>query len=258
MARDRDWIGAEVVGSRIDALGWSECLDRIIGWAARRESRYVCLCNVHSVVTARRAPEFGRVLNEADLAAPDGAPIAWRLRMLGFRGQPRISGSELMSGCCARAAQEGLAVLLYGGSPETLRRLAARLVRRFPGIQIAGCISPPFRELTADEDAQVTRAIEGSGARIVFVGLGCPKQEEWMAGHRGRIRAVMIGVGAAFDFHAGVVRRAPRWMRQAGLEWLHRLLSEPRRLWRRYFVTNTLFLAYLFGEVVDGRRQGNR
>ncbi|MBI3916642.1 MAG: WecB/TagA/CpsF family glycosyltransferase [Betaproteobacteria bacterium] len=258
MARNRDRIGADIVGSRIDALDWSECVDRIIGWAARRESRYVCMCNVHSVVTARRNPGFGQVLNEADLAAPDGAPLAWRLRMLGFRGQPRISGSELMSKCCARAAQQGLAVFLYGGSAETLQRLAARLVRRFPGIQIAGCIAPPFRKLAADEDAQVTRAIEGSGARIVFVGLGCPKQEEWMAGHRGRIRAVMIGVGAAFDFHAGVVRRAPRWMQQAGLEWLHRLLSEPRRLWRRYFVTNTLFLAYLFGDLVGGRRQGNR
>lgn len=258
MARSRDRTGANVVGSHIDALGWSEYLERIIGWASRRESRYVCLCNVHSVVTARRDPEFGRVLGEADLATPDGTPVAWRLRMLGFRGQPRISGSDLMSRCCARAAQEGLGVFLYGGGAETLQRLAARLVRQFPGIQIAGCIAPPFRKLAPNEDAQVVRAIEGSGARIIFVALGCPKQEQWMAAHRGRIHAVMIGVGAAFDFHAGVVRRAPRWMQQAGLEWLHRLLSEPRRLWRRYFVTNTLFLAYLCGEVVGGRGRGDR
>ena len=201
-----------------------------------------------------RDPGLGRVINGADLAAPDGAPVAWRLRMPGFARQQRINGPDLMWKCCAGAAEEGLPVFLYGSTPATLRHLCAYLAREFPRLTIAGCYAPPFRPLTPKEDAQVVRVIEESGARVVFVGLGCPKQEVWMAAHRGRIRAVMIGVGAAFDYHAGVVRRAPRWMRDAGLECLHRLVSEPRRLWRRYFVTNTLFLAYIASEMITGWR----
>lgn len=254
MTRNRKRIGGEVLGRRIDALDWRQCLDRIFGWAARRESRYVCMCNVHSVVTACHDPGLGRVINGADLAAPDGAPVAWRLRTLGFAQQQRINGPDLMWKCCAGAAEEGLPVFLYGSTAATLRRLREHLEREFPRLPIAGSYAPPFRALTAKEDARVVKAIEDSGARVVFVGLGCPKQEIWMAEHRGRIRAVMIGVGAAFDYHAGVVRRAPRWMRDAGLEWLHRLVSEPRRLWRRYFVTNTLFLAYLASEMFTGWR----
>lgn len=243
-----------VLGSHVDAVDWPQSVERIIEWASKRQSRYVCLCNVHSIVTARRNPRFNRVINGADLAAPDGAPIAWYLRWRGFAKQERISGSELMWKCCARAAEEGLSVFLYGGSPETLKRLSLRLIRAFPTLKLAGCHAPPFRPLTAEEDARVVRSIENSKAQIVFVSLGCPKQEAWMAAHRSRILAVMIGLGAAFDFHAGMAKRAPLWMQDAGLEWLHRLLSEPRRLWRRYLVTNTLFCAYLLGELVHGRR----
>lgn len=255
MVDGRDRAGASVLGSHIDAVGWGDCLDRIFAWASRRESRYVCMCNVHSVVTARRDRAFGEVINAADLAAPDGAPVAWRLRALGYPGQQRICGPELMLKCCGRAAAEGLPVFLYGGTANVLRRLSARLAREFPRMKLAGCYAPPFRELTPEEDALVVRAINESGAGIVLVALGCPKQEAWIARHRGRIRAVMIGVGAAFDFFAGVTPRAPRWMRDAGLEWLYRLATEPRRLGSRYLVTNTLFLAYLAGETLGlGRR----
>jgi N-acetylglucosaminyldiphosphoundecaprenol N-acetyl-beta-D-mannosaminyltransferase len=255
MAGDRHRVGAKVLGAHIDAVGWRQCLDRIAGWASRRESRYVCACNVHSVVTACRDPEFREIVNGADLAIPDGAPIAWWLRRLEFPGQRRISGPELMWECCARAAEEGLSVFLYGCTAETLERLSGRLSRAFPNLKLAGCHAPPFRTLTAPEDAAVARRIEDSGAQIVFVALGCPRQEAWMAAHRFRIPAVMIGVGAAFEYHAGIRRRAPRWMRNAGLEWLYRVLSEPRRLWRRYLVTNTLFCIYLLGELVRGRRE---
>jgi N-acetylglucosaminyldiphosphoundecaprenol N-acetyl-beta-D-mannosaminyltransferase len=249
--------GAWVIGSHIEAVGWAECLARIGEWATMRSSRYVCLCNVHSLVTARRDPAFRRIIGRADLAAPDGAPVAWCLRRLGYPGQPRISGPDLMWRCCARAAALRLPVFLYGGYPATLARLAARLKSEFPGLEIAGCEAPPFRLPTAGEDAATVRAIARSGARIVFVALGCPRQEAWMAAHRGSVPAVMMGVGAAFDFHAGSLRRAPRWMQRAGLEWLHRLAAEPRRLWRRYLVTNTLFAAYLLGErLTAGRKKG--
>jgi len=160
----------------------------------------------------------------------------------------------LMWKSCARAAGSGVSIFLYGSGPETLRRLSARLVHEFPRLTIAGCYSPPFRPLTPGEDTEGVKAINDSGAGIVFVSLGCPKQETWMAEHRGRISAVMVGVGAAFEFHAGTMKRAPRWMQDVGLEWLHRLMSEPRRLWRRYFVTNSLFLAFLAVESLAPRR----
>jgi N-acetylglucosaminyldiphosphoundecaprenol N-acetyl-beta-D-mannosaminyltransferase len=249
-------VGASVLGSHIDAMDWDECLKRIMDWAAAGVSGYVCLCNVHSVVTARREPAFRHIIAAADLAAPDGAPVAWCLRRMGFRGQPRISGPDLMWKSIARAAVERQPVYLYGGNPETLQRLAERLKREFPALKLAGCHSPPFRSLTSGEDEAIVREIGRSGARLVFVSLGCPRQEAWMADHRGRIGAVMIGVGAAFDFHAGVAKRAPSWMRNAGLEWAHRLLSEPRRLWRRYLVTNTLFCAYLLGDRLGLRHGG--
>jgi N-acetylglucosaminyldiphosphoundecaprenol N-acetyl-beta-D-mannosaminyltransferase len=255
MTGDAGSRGATVLGARIDAVGWRECLDRIAAWASAGESRCVCLCNVHSVVSARRQPAFGRVLDAADFALPDGAPIAWALRRQGFAGQPRLSGPDLMWRCCARAARDRLPVFLYGASAVTLRRLGARLTREFPGLELAGALAPPFRPLTSEEDARAVRAIAASGARIVFVALGCPKQEIWMAAHRGAIGAVTIGVGAAFDFHAGTLRRAPRWMQDCGLEWLHRLLAEPRRLWRRYLATNTLFVAYLVADLCGGRRR---
>lgn len=232
-----------VLSTLIDAVSWDQAIDRIRHWAGRRESRYVCITNAHSVVTATREPDFGRVLEMADLVTPDGAPVAWMLRRQGFAAQERINGPDLMWRYCSTAAARGEVIFLYGGTRETLDRLQKRLTGAFPGLTIGGAISPPFRPLSSGEDAQHVEQINASGAGTVWVGLGCPKQERWMATHKGRINAVMVGVGAAFDYHAGTVRRAPLWMQRRGLEWLHRLTSEPSRLWKRYLVTNTLFVA---------------
>lgn len=231
-----------VLGAPIDAIDWEDALARIRLWAQSRESRYVCICNVHSVVTAGQDGDFARVIAGADMATPDGAPVAWMLRRLGFAGQQRINGPDLMWKYCAQAAQRQESIFLYGSSEETLAILQQRLLTAFPGLHIAGAISPPFRVLSAEEDAADVARINASGAGTLWVSLGCPKQEKWMAAHRGRVNAVMIGVGAAFDYHAGTVERAPLWMQQSGLEWLHRLASEPGRLWKRYLVTNTLFV----------------
>lgn len=231
-----------VLTAPIDALTWDSALARISNWAAKRESRYVCICNVHSVVTTGQDNDFGRVVAEADMATPDGAPVAWMLKHLGFPNQQRINGPDLMWKYCELAASRGEAIFLYGGMPATLALLQARLLVEFPGLKIAGTYSPPFRALTAEEDNAAVEMMNASGAGTVWVSLGCPKQEKWMAAHRGRINAVMIGVGAAFDYHAGTISRAPAWMQNAGLEWLHRLASEPGRLWKRYLVTNTLFI----------------
>lgn len=238
-------IGAPILDSFIDAISWREVMDVLLQWAKGRQSSYVCVCNVHVLVTAKQDPEFLRIVNAADMATPDGMPLAWVLRRIGFQHQERINGPDLMWRLCGQAAEKGLSIFLYGSTPETLGRLIDNLKIAFPQLAIAGVHSPPFRLLSDEEDQEIIELINGSGAHIMFVGLGCPKQEFWMATHRGKIRAVMIGVGAAFDCHAGTVTRAPIWMQRSGLEWLFRLIYEPKRLWKRYLVTNSLFLIYL-------------
>ena len=244
---------APVLGAPIDVINAAQAVARIAQWAAGHESRVVCICNAHSVVTAAQDPSFLGVIQRADLATPDGAPVAWMLRRQGATGQTRVSGPDLMLDYCAHAAATGQPVYLLGSTPETLARLQQRLHQRWPALQIAGAASPPFRPLSDAEDAQIVQAINASGAGTVWVSLGCPKQEQWMDAHRGRVQAVMIGVGAAFDFHAGSVARAPAWMRNNGLEWLHRLASEPRRLWRRYAITNTAFILLAARQLLSGQ-----
>lgn len=232
-----------VLSAQIDILSWGDALSRLHTWAAGQESRYVCICNVHSVVTANQDPAFQSVVNQADMATPDGMPVAWALRRKGFAGQQRINGPDLMWRYCQQAEASGQSVYFYGSTDSTLALLLDKLKVVFPKLIVGGDYSPPFRALTDDEDAAVVERINASGAGVVFVSLGCPKQEMWMAAHRGKIHAVMIGVGAAFDYHAGTIKRAPLWMQNAGLEWFYRLVSEPRRLWRRYLVTNSIYMA---------------
>lgn len=239
---DTGRVRGNVIGAPIDALTWDQAINRISSWSRARDSRVVCICNAHSVVSARQDPNFAQVIREADMATPDGAPVAWMLRRLGHAQQQRINGPDLMWRYLEHAQLRGESVFFYGNTESTLAKLRVRLLAAFPALNIAGAISPPFHALTADEDAAIVEQINASGAGVVFVSLGCPKQERWMAEHRGRVKAVMIGVGAAFDFHAGTTKRAPSWMQNGGLEWLHRLLSEPRRLAKRYVVTNTLFI----------------
>lgn len=193
---------------------------------------------------------------DATLAVPDGQPLVWALRLLGHRRATRVYGPDLMEKTCARCAQKGIPVYLYGGrSPEALRLLESRLRERFPGLPIAGGFSPPFRQLDAAEREQVAGEINRSGAQIVWVGTGQPKQELWMHRMRPLLAApLLVGVGAAFDFHAGIVSQAPRWMRRAGLEWCYRLSREPRRLWRRYLTQNPRFIAAFARQWLGARR----
>jgi N-acetylglucosaminyldiphosphoundecaprenol N-acetyl-beta-D-mannosaminyltransferase len=245
--------GEPVLEAYIDVLSWDDAIGRIMRWGAARESRYVCICNVHSVVTTTQDIEFKLAVNNADMATPDGAPIAWVLRRRGHAAQERINGPDLMWRYLKEAESAGQTVFFYGSTDDTLARLRTVLKQQFPQLRIGGAYSPPFRSLTREEDDAVVHMINDSGANVVFVGLGCPKQEKWMAEHRGRIRAVMVGVGAAFDYHSGVVKRAPLWWQQNGLEWLYRLGSEPRRLFKRYAVTNTLFIVGLVRQFVTSK-----
>lgn len=247
--------GAYVLDTHIDAISWEDVLSRVVSWGAHHQSRYITLCNVHSVVTASQSDEFNQVLNNADLALPDGAPVAWALRREGYAQQRRINGPDLTWRYLAIAEKIGQSVFFYGSNEDTLAKLLARIKKQFPKLQIAGMVAPPYRELTPEEDQAYVDQINQSGANVLFVGLGCPKQEAWMAAHRGRIRAVMIGVGAAFDYHAGTIQRAPKWMQRMGMEWLHRLASEPRRLAKRYAVTNTVFILRMLKTVLVGNQQ---
>ena len=242
-----------VLGQRLDATDYADATARVIDWANRGESRYVCLSNVHMVMQGWDDPNFRQIINAADLITTDGVPLVWCLRALGLPLAVRVYGPDLTLHVCAAAAQQQLAIGLYGGTAQSLKEFAALLQSRFPAIEIACSIAPPFRPLTEAEDATYTKQLAESGARILFVGIGCPKQEIWMSEHRGRLNMPMLGVGAAFDFHAGRVKQAPAWLQAIGLEWLFRLLMEPRRLWRRYAWHNPRFVLFFIEQLLRGR-----
>ncbi len=238
-----------VVGVGVSATSYHDTADAIREWVEEqreipsRPARYICVTSVHGIITAREAPAFRDILNDADIVTPDGMPVVWAMRSFGVRNQERVYGPDLMLALCQQAAEFGHRVFLYGARPETLESLQATLVRRCPGLQIVGLISPPFRPLTPAEDLVYVRKIQESRADLVFVGLSTPKQERWMQSHRLSLPGtILVGVGAAFDFHAGRIRQAQGWIRRAGLEWLFRLLMEPRRLWKRYLLTTPKFL----------------
>lgn len=244
-----------VLGMRVDATSYGDGARRVVGWAAERRGRYVCVANVHMTMEAHDDPGFRGLVNDADLVTPDGMPLVWVLRRLGVADATRVYGPTLTLHVCDLAAREGVPVGFYGGRPEAIERLVPHLRSRFPALRVAFAESPPFRPLTADEDAAVVSRIVGSGARILFVGLGCPKQERWMAAHRGQLPLVQLGVGAAFDFHAGLVRQAPPALQRAGLEWAFRLAMEPRRLAGRYLRHNPRFVWNVAGELLRARRR---
>lgn len=249
----RDETQVSVLGMRVDPTSYREVTEKVIAWAQVGESRYVCVANVHMVMEAYDDPVFRNIVNSADLVTPDGMPLVWMLRRQGFPEQERVYGPELTLRVCQAAAEEGVPVGFYGGKPEVLRALVDQLKRRFPLLKVAYAYSPPFRPLSRAEEQEVIQAIRASGARILFVGLGCPKQERWMAAHKGRVPAVMLGVGAAFDIHAGRVRQAPLWVQKLGLEWLFRLVQEPRRLWSRYFKHNPRFMMLVLVGALRGK-----
>jgi N-acetylglucosaminyldiphosphoundecaprenol N-acetyl-beta-D-mannosaminyltransferase len=238
-----------IIGTGISVTSYEEVAAVVGNWlsgnASARESRarYICVTSVHGIVTARHDPELRSVLNEADVATPDGMPVVWALRSFGAKGQQRVYGPTLMLRLCEAAARRSHRIFLYGGRPEVLPALCEQLKARFRELMIVGTYSPPFRPPTADEEEHVKQMIRDSGADLVFVGISTPKQEKWMATHQRDFPGkVLVGVGAAFDFHAKRVRQAPSWMQRAGLEWFFRLLMEPARLWKRYLLITPQFL----------------
>jgi len=244
-----------VLGVRVSSINMSIAMETIEGWIERGEPNYVTVADVNSIMVGQSDPGFLRIHNKAGMVTPDGMPIVWLGRYNGNKNVERVYGPDLMLALCEKSITNGYRHYLYGGNEGAPDLLKSRLEQRFPGIKIVGTYSPPFRALSNEEDEKVIKTINGAKPDIVWVGLGAPKQERWMAEHVGQLGVpVLIGVGAAFDFNAGLKKQAPLWMQKSGLEWLFRLVTEPRRLWRRYLRNNPLFILLVIRQALGLKR----
>jgi len=235
-----------VLGVGVSAVNMTTARAHIGGWIRDGRTEYVCVTGVHGVMESQRQEDVKRIHNRAGLVVPDGMPLVWLLKLAGHCYVTRVYGPDLMLAVFADTVATRATHFLYGSSETVLANLQRNLTRRFPNVTIVGALSPPFRALTESEDQEIVERINQSNPDIIWVGLSTPKQERWMAEHRDRLKApVLIGVGAAFDFHAGLKAQAPRFLQKLGLEWLFRLCTEPRRLWRRYLMNNPAFVALI-------------
>lgn len=250
------FLRVNILGVGISAITLQQAVDRIAYWIDNQERQYVCVCTVHTVMECRRDERMRSAVNRAGLATPDGMPLVWLSRWWQKQAQvERVYGPDLMLALCQYSVERGYTHYFYGGAAGVPELLAQKLSRRFPGLKVAGAYSPPFRPLTSAEDTEIIEQINQAAPDVVWVGLGTPKQDLWMAAHRDSLTApVLIGVGAAFDFHTGRIPQASRWMQRSGLEWLFRLWHEPRRLWLRYLVYNPLFIVLVAAQVLKLRR----
>ena len=244
-----------VLGVGVSVLNLESAVGIVLRWIRERGSaRYICVTGVHGVMESQRDESLRRIHNWASLVTPDGMPMVWLGRLNGRRDMRRVYGPDLMLAICQASPERGISHYFYGGAEGVPEMLAAKLQERCPGLFVAGVYSPPFRSLTFTEDEKVVQRINEVEPDIVWVGLSTPKQERWMAEHVGKLNApLLIGVGAAFDFHAGLKKQAPKWMQRNGLEWLYRLLSEPRRLGRRYLINNPWFVLLVLAQALKLR-----
>lgn len=236
MMRETIFTTAVTTGSYVSFL------DEMIRLADGKKSAYVCFANAHMVVESYRDAHFNRVVNEADIVTPDGKPLSVFLRLFKKIKQDRVCGMDVLPDLLRKAADNGKSVYFYGTTDAVLQQISDKANHEFPSLRIAGTYSPPFRTLSAEEKTDIINMINGTTPDFVFVALGCPKQEKWMAEHKGKINACMLGLGQAFQVYAGLEKRLPKWMRDLSLEWVYRFYLEPRRLWKRYFYTNSIFL----------------
>lgn len=244
-----------ILGVGISAINMAQALDQVACWIEQRQQEYVVVCPVHTVMLTQSDPDYRALVNRAGMVTPDGMPLVFLSRRMNHKHVGRVYGPDLMLALSEFSVSRGYRHYYYGGAEGVPELLADTLAQRYAGLQVVGTCSPPFRALTPEEDQAIVDRINAAEPDIVWVGLGCPKQDIWMAEHRAKLNApVLIGVGAAFDFLSGRKRQAPRWMQRSGLEWFHRLLSEPRRLWHRYLVYNPLFVYFVLLQMVGLRR----
>lgn len=232
----------EILKTNINVTNMSETIKYIGGHLDDLRGKYICVSNVHTTVMSYENEEYRKIQNSAAMALPDGAPLSSYSRRRGYKQAQRVTGPDLMLELFAVSREKGYRHYFYGATEETLQSMRKVIERDYPGMEIAGMYAPPFRTLTPQEDAGIVEKINNSRPDFIWIGLGAPKQEEWMYQHMGQLQGVLIGVGAGFDYLAGYIKRAPHWMQKMSLEWLYRLLQDPRRLWRRYFTSNVKFI----------------
>lgn len=247
----------DVIGFPVTAMPFQQQIALMTTWAKQRCSKAVCIGNVHMLIEAYKQADFADVLRKADLVTPDGMPLVWMLRLLGATNQDRVAGLDVLAGLCTTASENQISVYFLGSQRAILDRMRVRLEQEFPDLQIAGMEPLPFRPLTPEEDEALIQAVNQSSAGFVFVALGCPKQETWIAQHKGKINAVMVGLGGAFPVYAGIHKRAPSVVRSMGFEWLYRLVQEPRRLWGRYKSTIPIFIWLACKQLITSDRQAS-
>lgn len=247
-------IHSTVLSMKVNVINKDKTVEQVIDWMPEKRSKYICVSNVHMCMETFDSEEFRNVVNNADLVIPDGRPILWAQKLLGFKDAEQVRGQDITEALCRVSNESELKIGLYGGASEVvLQKVITSLCATYPNIKIVYSYSPPFRPLTTEESNDIANNINNAGVDVLFVGIGCPKQEIWMATHKGKVNAVMLGVGAVFDFISGEKKHAPRWMQKLGLEWLFRLVSEPKRLWKRYFKQNPRFIWYLTRQVIFNR-----
>jgi N-acetylglucosaminyldiphosphoundecaprenol N-acetyl-beta-D-mannosaminyltransferase len=236
----------KVLGLRVDVTSLDQATEYVIQRSQTDKNGYVCAANVHMCMESHDDEGFQKIVNGAALVVPDGKPLVWWMRAFGINNAKHVRGPDLFLSICDKASKHRIPIGLYGGTQDALAKLQEFFGRQLPALEIACAISPPFRKLTKNEKNEFLETINKSGAKILFLGLGCPKQERWMAHNKDRVNALMVGVGAAFDFYAGTKKIAPIWMIKLGLEWLYRLTTEPGRLWKRYLMNNPRFVFHFF------------
>jgi N-acetylglucosaminyldiphosphoundecaprenol N-acetyl-beta-D-mannosaminyltransferase len=248
-----------VISMNVDVTNLSNALDRIEQLAINQAGSYVCISNVHMCMEVFDSSEFESVVNNADLVIPDGRPLSWAQKLLSHSEAEQVRGQDIMNAVCQQSGIKSLNIGLYGGSSdELLQQVVTELQTSYPDINITFSYSPPFRPLTDEEDQGIIHKINDADVNVLFVGIGCPKQERWMAAHKESLNCVMLGVGAAYDFIAGSKKHAPRWVQRVGLEWLFRFCSEPQRLWKRYLQQNPRFVYYFTKQLINHKLGRNK
>lgn len=235
-------IKNKILDINIATCSFIETTNLILEWSQKKLSKYICICNTHSLVTSKESSQFKEALENADLCTADGMPLVWASKINGHKEQQRVDGPNLMLELCRQSVEKNISIFLYGSTPENLKKLKYTLELKFKGIHIVGILSPPFRDGNPEVDFEDMKIIKESGANLIFVALGCPKQELWMSKNYKETNGVMIGVGAAFDFINGNLTRPPLWVQKIGMEWMHRLTLEPKRLFKRYAYNNSKFI----------------
>lgn len=242
-----------ILGMKVDVTSLPGAVSQVNKWCSQREGRYICVSNVHMCMEAFDDKHFQLIVNNSDLVVPDGRPLIWAQSLLGAKEVSQVRGMDLMLSLCENSIASNINIGFYGGTTETLKELERILKNRFSNINIVCSISPPFRPLSEKENTAYIKQITDSCVNVLFVGIGCPKQERWMAENVAKLHCVMIGVGAAFDFIAGNKKHAPLWMQKIGLEWFFRFINEPKRLWKRYFMHNPRFVVYFIFQLLTNK-----